>query len=206
VETLGIFCLVITDIDTVEPKRKKSIIPKRDDGQISTNETITAWIPRMSSADSLWAASADKKQVSYEHNPDASVRVAYQTPINVKFSDSTEHEFIPTTFEDALAYENFATFKTLRGLGAIKKIRNIFKQENAEEIAQNVYELIYGGADANGKRKKGSLDKAEFALQLMYNKDPKSITPPQYIAEALKWLEDSLIKREDGDFASSKEG
>lgn len=205
VETLGIFCLIITDIDTVEPKKKKCVMPKRNAGQISTNETITTWIPRMYSVDSLWAASADEKQVSYEHNPDASVRVAYQTPVKIKFSDDSEHEFIPTTFEDALAYENFATFKTLQGLGAIKKIRNIFKQENADEITKNVYELIYGSTDADGKREKGSLDKAEFALQLLYNKDPKSIIPPQYISVALEWLEDSLIKREDEDFASSKE-
>lgn len=206
VEALGIFCLVITDIDTVDPFKKKSVMPQRYKGQISTNETIINWVPKINNADTLWTATNDKKQIAYKHNPETCVRVAYQAPVTIKFSDKTEHELIPTTFEDALAYENFLMFKTMKGNGAIKKLRAIFKNENAEKIAQGVYELIYGGIDADGKRKKGSLDKAEFALQLLYNKDPKQIAPPQYIAEALKWLEDSLIQREDGDFISNEEG
>ena len=63
---------------------------------------------------------------------------------------------------------------------------------------------IYGVKDKDGRRKKG-IDKAEFALQLLYNKDPQKIAPPSYIAEALQWLEDSLIQREDEDFASEGE-
>ncbi len=122
----------------------------------------------------------------------------------MKFSDDSEHEFIPTTFEDALAYENFKTFKTLKGLGAIKKLRAIFNNEDADKISKSVYELIYGATDGKGNRKKG-IDKAEFALQLLYNKDPQKIIPPSYIAEALQWLEDSLIQREDGDFVSEEE-
>ena len=62
----------------------------------------------------------------------------------------------------------------------------------------------HGAKDENNKRQKG-IDKAEFALQLLYNKDPQNIVPPSYIAEALQWLEDSLIQREDGDFASEGE-
>lgn len=205
VEALGIFCLIITDIDTVDPVNKKSVMPKKNEGQISTNETITKWIPKMNAADALWAATDTEKQISYEYNPEASVRIAYQTSVKIKFSDKTEHELIPTTFEDALAYENFSMFKTMKGNGAIKKIRAIFKDENVEKISQDVYTLIYGSTDTTGKRKKGNLDKAEFALQLLYNKEPKQITPPRYIAEALKWLEESLIQRDDGDFASTEE-
>ena len=40
---------------------------------------------------------------------------------------------------------------------------------------------------------------------VLYNKDPQKIAPPSYIAEALQWLEDSLIQREDEDFASEGE-
>jgi len=95
-------------------------------------------------------------------------------------------------------------FKTLKGLGAIKKLRAIFKDEDPAKISKGVYELIYGVKDKDGRRKKG-IDKAEFALQLLYNKDPQKIAPPSYIAEALQWLEDSLIQREDEDFASEGE-
>ncbi len=204
IETLGIFCLIITDIDTVDPKSKKSVMPQRNKGQISTNETIINWLPKQNSADTLWAASFEEKQVRYENNPDAFIGVAYQIPVKIKFSDGSEYELIPNTFEDALAYENFNMFKTLKGLGTIKKLRAIFKDENADKISTGVYKLIYGAKDENDKRQKG-IDKAEFALQLLYNKDPQSITPPSYIAEALRWLEDSLIQREDGDFASEEE-
>lgn len=204
VEALGIFCLIITDIDTVDPGNKKSVMPERNRGQISTNETIINWVPKQNSADTLWAASPEDKQVKFENNPDAYIRVAYQTPVIIEFSDGSEHELIPTTFEDALAYENFKMFKNLKGTGTIKKLRAIFKEDDAHKIAMGVYDLIYGVKDENGKRKKG-IDKAEFALQLLYNKDPEKIVPPSYISEALQWLEDSLIQREDGDFASGEE-
>ena len=81
------------------------------------------------------------------------------------------------------------------------KLRAIFKDEDPAKISKGVYDLIYGIKGEDGKRKK-SIDKAEFALQLLYNKDPQKIIPPSYIAEALQWLENSLIQREDNDFAS----
>ena len=180
-------------------------MPQRKAGQISTNETIKKWLPRMESADSLWVATLKEKQVTYANNTDACVRVAYQTPVYITFSDGSRNEFIPTTFEDALAYENFELFKTLNGIGGIKKLRTVFKTENVEEIARKVYELIYGAVDEKGKKKKGSLDKAEFALQLLYNKNPKDISPPQYIAEALSWLQNELLKKETRDFLSNEE-
>ena len=99
---------------------------------------------------------------------------------------------------------NFSMFKKMTGLGVIKRLNAIFKNENVTQISQNIYDLIYGAKDKTGKRTKG-IDKAEFALQLLYNKDPQKITPPSYIAEALQWLEDSLVQREDGDFAPDKE-
>lgn len=206
VEELGVYCLIITDIDTVEPKKKSSVMPKRGAEQISTNETIKNWLPRMESADDLWAATFEQKEEAYANNTEAFIRVAYQIPVNVEFSDGSKHEFIPTTFEDALAYENFKIFKTIQGKGSIKELRTTFKNEDAEEIAKKAYELIYGAVDENGKKKKGCLDKAEFALDLLYNKDPKDIKPPLYIAEALNWLQGALLEKEVGDFLSSEEG
>lgn len=200
IEQLGIICLIITDIDTVEPKKKASVIPQRGDGQISTNSTITEWLPKMNLADDLWAATFTQKEISYDNNTDAAIRVAYQIPVTVTFSDNSKHEFIPTTFEDSLAYENFDVFKKLSGAGSIKKLKNIFIEENAEQIPLRVYELIYGS-----DKKKPTMKKAEFALDLLYNKDPKSIKPPYYIAEALEWAQNVLVAKDDGDFLESEE-
>jgi len=200
IEQLGITCLIITDIDTVEAKKKSSVIPKRGEGQISTNSTIIEWLPKLKLADDLWAATFAQKEISHTSNIDAAIRVAYQIPVSVTFSDDSKHEFIPTTFEDSLAYENFAVFKKLSGDGSIKKLKNIFTKENAEQITLEVYELIYGS-----KEKKPTMKKAEFALDLLYNKDPKSIKPPKYIAEALEWVQNVLITKDNGDFLESEE-
>ncbi len=40
--------------------------------------------------------------------------------------------------------------------------------------------------------------KAEMALELLYTTDPNNLTPPAYIAEGLKWLQEKLhVKRQD---------
>lgn len=205
IEQLGITCLIITDIDTVVPKTKKSVMPQRGADQISTNDTINSWLPQKTLADDLWALDFASKEVCYPCNPNTSVRVAYQMPVKVKFADASEHEFIPTTFEDALIYENYELFKKLKGLGNIKRIRNILKNEDEEKIRKEVYKLIYGTVAKNGQRKKGLLDKAEFALELLFSKDPKAIEPPHYIVEALKWLQDILVANESCDFLSGDE-
>lgn len=200
IEQLGITCLIITDIDTVDAKKKASVMPQRGEGQISTNTTITDWLPQITLADDLWSADFGQKEMLYMNNKDATIRVAYQTPVVVKFSDNSTHEFIPTTFEDSLAYENFNVFKRLQGNGSIKKLKDIFKTEDATLIPIKVYELIYGS-----NKKKPTMKKAEFALDLLYNKDPKSISPPHYIAESLEWLQKILIEKDDGDFLESEE-
>jgi Predicted ATP-dependent endonuclease of the OLD family len=200
IEQLGITCLIITDIDTVDAKKKASVMPQRGIGQVSTNVTITEWLPQMSLADDLWSAGFTQKEVTYANNTDAAIRVAYQTPVIVTFSDTSKHEFIPTTFEDSLAYENFDVFKKLQGDGSIKKLKSIFKEEDATQLPIEVYELIYGS-----DKRKTTMKKAEFALDLLYNKDPKSIKPPHYIAEALEWLQKVLLEKDDGDFLESEE-
>ena len=37
--------------------------------------------------------------------------------------------------------------------------------------------------------------KAEMALELLYTSEPGEMSPPQYIAEGLKWLEERLLHR-----------
>ena len=80
-----------------------------------------------------------------------------------------------------------------------------FLCKEEEKIRREVYKLIYGTVAKNGQRKKGLLDKAEFALELLFSKDPKAIEPPHYIAEALKWLQDILVANESCDFLSGDE-
>lgn len=195
IERLGVACLVITDLDIVNKTNTKSESYKIGTEQITTNCTISQWVTNESSVEKLLVMSYAEKQIDIPHSADGFVRVAYQTPVKVKFTDGAEHEFIPSTFEDSLAYENFKYFKKAPGLGGIKKIRKAFTDENPEAIKKAVYETIYGKYG-----KKSTFDKAEFALDLLMNKEPQSLKVPEYIAESLSGLSEYLTARNKRDF------
>ena len=175
IDTLGISCLVITDIDCAYGKHNASVKPERGKKYFSSNPTIKNWVIKNVDFDYLLDLNSDSKIETNPNITEAKTRIAYQKPVKVSFSDKTEHEFIPTTFEDSLAYTNFESFKSMKGNGLIKKFRDSFKNENALTIPQDVYNAI----------KSKSVDKAEFALDMIFNKDPQNILIPTYIAEGL---------------------
>ena len=194
IDTLGISCLVITDIDCAHGKHKASVMPERGKKYFSSNPTIQNWVIKNVDLDYLLDLDSDSKIESNPNITEAKTRIAYQTPIRVLFADKSEHEFIPTTFEDSLAYTNFSGFKSMNGNGLIKKFRDAFKTENAINIQQDVYNAV----------KSKSVDKAEFALNMIFNKDPQNITIPVYIAEGLEWLEGELSSKDNNDFLSKE--
>jgi len=195
IEKLGIACLIITDIDIVNRKNKKSELYSMNTNQITTNHSISKWVMNENDIEKLLLKDYADKQISIPFSADAYVRVAYQIPVKVKFTDSSEYTFTPSTFEDSLAYENFEYFKKSKGLGGIKKIRNVFKNEIPEEIEKDLYDVIYGN-----KNTKPALKKAEFALDLLMNKDPQELNVPKYIDEALSGLCEYLKGRNKSDF------
>ena len=192
IDTLGISCLVITDIDCAAKTGRSKKQPMRGKGYISSNPTIQNWVVRKNDFDSLLDLSFDQKEEANPTIQDAKTRIAFQTPIQLSFSDGSQHEFLPTTFEDALAYTNFTTFKTAKGNGLIKKFKNAFKTEDANKIAEEVYNAV----------ESKSAKKAEFALDMIYNKDPDKIIVPKYIAEGLNWLQSELSAKQSCDFLS----
>ena len=194
IDTLGISCLVITDIDCAHGKHKASVKPERGKKYFSSNPTIQNWVVRNVDLDYLLDLDSDSKIESNPNIAEAKTRIAYQKPVKVLFADKTEHEFIPTTFEDSLAYTNFESFKSMKGNGLIKKLKNAFKPENATTIPQDVYNAI----------KSKSVDKAEFALDMIFNKDPQNIVIPAYIAEGLEWLENEISSKDNSDFLSKE--
>ena len=190
IDTLGISCLVITDIDCASKSDRSKKQPMRGKRYISSNPTIQNWVVRNIDFDSLLDLSFDQKEETNPTIQEAKTRIAFQTPIQLSFSDGSQHEFLPTTFEDALAYTNFTTFKTAKGNGLIKKFKNAFKTEDAHRIAEEVYNAV----------ESKSAKKAEFALDMIYNKDPDKIIVPQYIAEGLNWLQGELSFKQSCDF------
>lgn len=195
IDMLGISCLVIADLDSAHGAHNAGVLPERGKGYFSSNPTIKNWVIRNTDLDYLLDLDFDSKVESNPHIDDAKTRVAYQTPIKVVFSDGTEHEFIPTTFEDSLAYTNFDSFKTMNGVGLIKKFKNSFKTENETQISTDVYNAV----------ESTTAKKSEFALDMIYNRDPQSIVIPAYIADALEWLEKEISSKDNNDFLSKED-
>ncbi|MGN0604729.1 MAG: AAA family ATPase [Oscillospiraceae bacterium] len=194
IDILGISCLVITDLDSAHGRHQASIMPERGKGYFSSNPTIQNWIIKNTDLDYLLDLGSDNKIEVNANITDAKTRIAYQTPIQVSFSDGSKHEFIPTTFEDSLAYTNFKSFKSMNGTGLIKKIKSAFISEDATNIPKYVYEAL----------RNKEVDKAEFALNIIYNKDPQNIETPLYIAEGLEWLQKEVSAKDNNDFLSKE--
>lgn len=195
IDTLGILCLVITDLDSSAGKNRKGVQPERGKNYFSSNPTIQNWVIKNIQLDYLFNLQADNKVESNPSILGAKTRVAYQTPITVSFSDGTNHEFIPTTFEDSLAYTNFEVFKGMKGNGLIRKFRTAFKSEDETKIAKDVYDAV----------ESKTAKKAEFALDMIFGKDPEKIIVPTYISEGLSWLQEELSSKDNNDFLSKEE-
>ena len=195
IDILGISCLVITDLDCSKNQRRKpSVRPERGKGYISSNPTIKNWVILNDNLDYLLDLPIDAKVVTDPTPCCAATRIAYQTPVELHLPNGMSHEFIPTTFEDALAYANSKLFRNIKGTGLIKKFKDAFSEEDAETISKKVYDAV---ADKNAK-------KADFALDLIFAKDPSNLIIPQYISEGLEWLKTVLLSSNTGDFLSEE--
>lgn len=178
IEKLGISTLVITDLDAIGKK------PQRGKEQKTSNNTLKNWLPRKEDVDDLINLS-DADKVS------ENVRIAYQTPIKVKFNDRRRVEIIPYTFEDALAFANMKAFVDddgVKGNGLTRKFRNAFQETTAGKCHEKLITAMY---DDKGK-------KAELATDiLMWDKADDELKTPEYIQEGLDWLNDQLKENPD---------
>jgi predicted ATP-dependent endonuclease of OLD family len=179
-ETLGLLTLIITDLDSVQPTKTSKAFPERGKKYRTGNTTLKEWVPNRESLDDLLDLPNDAKETA-----DHLARVAYQCPITLKYKEEeAEKEAIPYTFEDSLALSNMALFRGYDDpIGLLKKLKTALEKDTLEEARKTMFESL----------EKGS--KAEMALELLYLTKPNDIEPPVYIAEGLKWLEDSLDAR-----------
>lgn len=181
IETLGIICLIITDIDSVDPTNNTKCQPEIGKGFQSNNDTLKSWHPCESDLDRLLSLSTASKVKS-----DLPIRVAYQKAIEFKDKKMTVY---PYTFEDSLVLENKEKFKSItNSKGLLKKMVDAAKKEDLKECSTAAYLNI----NATGVKK------AEFALDVLYIEDPKTFIIPAYIKEGLDWLETQLLKDKQG--------
>lgn len=182
IETLGIICLIITDIDSEDSATGKCK-PEIGKGLITNNDTLKSWHPCESDLDKLLGLSADKKVKT-----DLPIRVAYQNAIEFK-NGSNIIMVYPYTFEDSLVLENKEKFKSIaKSIGLLKKMVAAAQIDDIKDSAQKAYDEI----NAKGVKK------AEFALDVLYMEDPKTFIIPNYIKEGLDWLKTQLSKDKQG--------
>ena len=178
IESLGIITLVITDIDSVDPSNNRSKTqPELNKSYETGNDTLTKWWPKEKSLDKLLAL--DSKAKNDDNYP---VKVAFQTSIAVQHGGSNATVY-PYTFEDALVMQNKEKFEQLTGgSGLLKVMVEASKKTDIKDSAKTMYDAIT----------KTGVKKAEFALELLFFEDPKTLATPTYIKEGLDWLENKL--------------
>ena len=182
IEDLGVLTLIITDLDPVDPnKNRSSVQPVKGNNHETGNSTISKWLPCESSIDILLDMTSDLK-VSKDKN----ICVAFQIKQEIDFKKK-KIMTQATSFEDSLIYNNIDFFNSIEGYGLIKKFKKNINDSTDKNIESNIYKSL---------RDSKSGDKAAFALDLLFQADPKEIKTPLYIEEGLKWLEGRLIEGE----------
>ncbi|MDQ0108487.1 putative ATP-dependent endonuclease of OLD family [Chitinophaga terrae (ex Kim and Jung 2007)] len=184
IETLGLICLIITDIDSVNPNDNgKKCQPKLGRNYKTNNDTLKSWHPQKELLDELLNLDSGSKITK-----DLPIRVAYQKAI--EFDNGNDKIIVyPYTFEDALVLENKEIFKGIvDSTGLLKKMVEVSRKDNFKDLAEKAYTII---TDKQAK-------KAEFALDVLYFEDPKKIKTPYYIKEGLDWVEEQLKNSKQG--------
>ncbi len=183
IEKLGLICLVITDIDSVNPNDNKKCQPELGKNYKTNNDTLKSWHPGKELLDELLNLDSNDKI-----KKDLPIRVAYQKAI--EFDNGGNKVIVyPYTFEDALVIENKESFKGIAdAIGLLKKMVETSKKDDLKSLAEEAYTII---TDKQSK-------KAEFALDVLYFEDPKKIKTPSYIKEGLDWVEQQLKNNKQG--------
>ena len=181
IQKLGVPTLIVTDLDPKNPKTKESSFTKRGEGLISGNHTLKSWHPKKELVDELLIYPEADKHLDHADGR-GSIRIAFQTPIEVVLKSKPSVECVPTTFEDALILTNHHLFSQFVGTGMLKKVKDaIASSDDAQTLAEEVYKIVRSGV------------KGEFALDLLWADKPLApedgLTPPKYIADGLDWLE-----------------
>ena len=187
IEKIGIATLIVTDIDATDTKiedgkeRHPSVITAKGNDYKTGNPSIKSWLSGKEQIDDLLALDGKEKLVN-------NVRIAFQTPVNVKWDKNKDDltEVCPYTFEDALIFTNLELFRQegLKKMGTITTIANLLKHSNsANELQNKIFKKL---------ESKSGFQKAVFAISLLYKDDFVDLVAPVYIQEGLEWMKSYL--------------
>lgn len=179
IDALKIPTLVVTDIDPQLDNYSKPTA--RATKQKTGNPTLKKWFAHGDGIDLLLDAAPDSKELAGDTQ--FAIRFAYQTPVTTCLIPGVAGEALPTTFEDALAFENVAFFRALSGIGLTNRFTNTLSATvDISKAARDLHEHLRSGS------------KAELALDVLADPAFEAVLPPRYIREGLDWLEARLTK------------
>lgn len=168
---LNIPHLVITDLDSVEPKGRHPACR----GDYPDAQTSNASLRKFFGVNTVQALLALPPEQKQDDEKDRCV--AFQVGINVE-EDGKSHLMIPRTIEEAFAYDNFTMLRSGELSVGIELPVNL----------PEAYEEIYAQV------KSSDFKKTDFALDILASES--DWVTPRYIAEGLLWLEQRLGKVE----------
>ena len=168
---LGIPFLVITDIDTVDPKNVQTACPANQPGAVTSNAALKFFFNK-ATRDDFVALLRENQIVA-----DGSCFVAFQRPVIVELAGAS-HELHGRTFEEAFIYENIELFRSkLLNVGY-----DLAQEPTATELTKATYDRV----------RSGTFKKTEFALGVAASDGWKT---PHYIADGLIWLAEKLLPK-----------
>jgi putative ATP-dependent endonuclease of the OLD family len=161
-------CLVITDIDSINPTDNRKACPTNTTNAETSNSTLLNWLPKKNLiTDLISCPEKDKFDSDF-------IRVAYQ----IKENGS---EYVARSFEEAIINRN-KTFLTLT-----------YKIEEIDKSVKDSF-LLLKGSDLNKSPYELSpspSEKTDFTFDLMvFNESETKLKwdVPKYIEEGLTWL------------------
>lgn len=166
---LSVPYLVITDIDSVDPKKNRSACRADTPEAVSSNKAIEFFL-KMSCVKDLISLEAEG-----QHVEERRCHIAYQRPSVVEgYGDTCRMH--GRTFEETFAYENIRLFR-----GGSLSLGEALPAKQEHEAEYNaIYEAV----------KSTTFKKTAFALSVASSAD--DWVTPKYIADGLKWLAKEL--------------
>ncbi|MGN7954457.1 ATP-dependent nuclease [Agrobacterium radiobacter] len=172
---LGIPYLVLTDIDAVDPKTKRSACRADLPGAVTSNSSLSFFFNE-TAIDKLSVITKDQQVLH-----DGSCMVAFQkpTPVGGYSAGKTMHG---RTFEEAFTYQNLDLFKT----GKIELGVTIPSDDDHDLVHRTIFERVQSK----------QFKKTEFALNVASSS--AGWETPTYISEGLDWLDKRLSSTNSG--------
>lgn len=156
--------LVVTDLDSVEPKG----YPSSCRADVPGARTSNASLKKLCGKDTVAKLIAMSRDEKIDTSKDRCI--SFQVAVHVS-EGNTKIEMIPRTLEEAIAYENFALLRT----------NKLSIGETIPPQLPEAYQVIYD------RIRSTDFKKTDFAMSLLAAKS--SWVVPAYIAEGLRWLE-----------------